>query len=80
MRTLRRTPGTPALLLATVLASLVTGANLHAQTPATPSDAVRDTSVFAGGCVWCMEPPHDEQEGVRQTISGYAGGDAVAPS
>lgn len=42
--------------------------------------AAEARAVFAGGCFWCMEPPYDKQEGVRSTVSGYAGGDKKNPS
>jgi len=31
-------------------------------------------ATFAGGCLWCMEPPFDKTEGVVSTTSGYTGG------
>ena len=39
-----------------------------------------EIAVFAGGCFWCMEPPFDALEGVRDTITGYTGGDYERPS
>jgi peptide methionine sulfoxide reductase msrA/msrB len=33
-----------------------------------------DTAIFAGGCFWCMEPPLEKLEGVKEVISGYTGG------
>jgi methionine-S-sulfoxide reductase len=33
------------------------------------------TLILAGGCFWCMEPPFEKLNGVREVISGYAGGD-----
>ena len=33
-----------------------------------------DTAIFAGGCFWCMEPPFEKLEGVKEVISGYTGG------
>ena len=38
------------------------------------------TATFAGGCFWCMEPPFDELDGVISTVSGYTGGQTVAPT
>ena len=29
---------------------------------------------FAGGCFWCMEPPFENLDGVKEVISGFAGG------
>lgn len=37
-------------------------------------------ATFAGGCFWCMEPPFDKLEGVKSTISGYAGGEQENPT
>lgn len=37
-------------------------------------------ATFAGGCFWCMEHPYDEIDGVKSTISGYAGGHKKNPT
>ena len=37
-------------------------------------------ATFAGGCVWCMEQPFDELEGVVSTTTGYTGGTTPEPS
>ena len=37
-------------------------------------------ATFAGGCFWCMEPPFDKLDGVKSTISGYAGGHDTDPT
>lgn len=39
-----------------------------------------DTAVFAGGCFWGVEGVFDHVKGVKQAISGYAGGDVANPS
>ncbi len=36
--------------------------------------------VLAGGCFWCLEPPYDKTEGVKETIVGYTGGDEKNPT
>lgn len=35
---------------------------------------------FAGGCFWCMEAPFEKLDGVKEAISGYAGGSEINPS
>ena len=37
-------------------------------------------ATFAGGCFWCMEPPFDALDGVRNVVSGYTGGQKKNPS
>lgn len=45
------------------------------------SDNVKfDTATFAGGCFWCMEAPFESLEGVKEVISGYAGGHIKKPT
>lgn len=37
-------------------------------------------ATFAGGCFWCMEPPFEKLEGVKDVISGYTGGHKENPA
>ncbi len=37
-------------------------------------------ATFAGGCFWCMEPPFEKLEGVKEVVSGYTGGTVEDPS
>ncbi len=37
-------------------------------------------AIFAGGCFWCMEPPFEKLDGVREVISGYTGGHKENPT
>jgi peptide-methionine (S)-S-oxide reductase len=50
------------------------GAILLALAGAAP--AAEETAVFAGGCFWCMEVDFEKLDGVREAVSGYAGGPA----
>jgi len=39
-----------------------------------------DTAVFAGGCFWGIEAVYEHVTGVKDAISGYAGGTVKSPS
>lgn len=39
-----------------------------------------DKATFAGGCFWCMTPPFEKLEGVKEVISGYTGGQKENPA
>ncbi len=39
-----------------------------------------ETATFAGGCFWCMEPPFEKMDGVKEVISGYTGGHTENPT
>lgn len=38
-----------------------------------------EKATFAGGCFWCMMPPFEALDGVRQVIAGYTGGTRENP-
>jgi len=62
------------LLLALVGA---TGANAMNERDA--SGARLETAVLGGGCFWCLEAVFEDMAGVREVVSGYAGGHDPAP-
>jgi len=39
-----------------------------------------EKATFAGGCFWCMEPPFENLDGVKEVISGYSGGEEKDPT
>ena len=39
-----------------------------------------ERAYFAGGCFWCLEAFYERVNGVKQVVSGYAGGDVAKPS
>ena len=43
-------------------------------------DANNHTATFAGGCFWCVESDFEKLEGVREVVSGYAGGKTDDPT
>jgi peptide methionine sulfoxide reductase msrA/msrB len=38
------------------------------------------TATFAGGCFWCVEADFEKVSGVKEVVSGYAGGDKDNPT
>ncbi len=44
------------------------------------AEAMLDKAIFAGGCFWCMVPPFEKLEGVKEVISGYTGGHKENPA
>src|SRR5689334_21817674 len=44
------------------------------------SDRGLDTATFAGGCYWCMDAAYEKLDGVKEVISGFAGGHVKDPS
>ena len=38
------------------------------------------TAYFAGGCFWCITPTFRNLAGVTDVVSGYSGGEEVAPT
>lgn len=45
-----------------------------------PAPAATRTSVFAGGCFWCIQPAFDKAPGVIKTVVGYSGGTEPNPT
>ena len=43
-------------------------------------DRNMETSILGGGCFWCTEAVFERVEGVKEVISGYAGGDILNPT
>lgn len=52
------------------------------ETPATPvsTSTTTKTALFANGCFWCVEHDLAEVPGVRDVVSGYAGGSSENPT
>lgn len=67
-----------ALLLLTGIAQAQTPDTSPAKLPTLkPGEAV---ATFAGGCFWAQEEGFDQLIGVREVISGYAGGNTKNPT
>jgi peptide methionine sulfoxide reductase msrA/msrB len=44
------------------------------------ADRKLEKATFAGGCFWCMTPPFEKLDGVKEVISGYTGGHVANPT
>ena len=42
--------------------------------------ATLDTATLAGGCFWCVDAPYESIDGVKDVISGFAGGTVSHPT
>ena len=58
--------------------SLALIAAFSAMTQTGPAQA--ETAIFAGGCFWCVESDLEKLAGVREVVSGYAGGETQNPT
>ena len=59
----------PALIISTIAALIIL-----------ISITAVETATFAGGCFWCMEPPFEALDGVKEVVAGYTGGYTKNPS
>jgi len=44
------------------------------------AETVLEKATFAGGCFWCMEPPFEKLEGVKEVIAGFTRGHKENPT
>lgn len=72
----------PIIVLALVTLGLVSWLSWNTEgTAATKPTEQQDTvATFAGGCFWCVEADFEAVPGVIEAVSGYTGGEVVAPS
>ncbi len=77
----------PTLSLVLILAGFARAQD----SPSTPKTEKKDTpeaaaksetekATFGGGCFWCLEAVFERIEGVKNVVSGYAGGTVPRPS
>ena len=45
-----------------------------------PEENQMEQAIFAGGCFWCMESDLEKTPGVKEVVSGYAGGTGRNPT
>jgi len=43
-------------------------------------EVITETAIIGGGCFWCTEAVFEKVEGVKEAISGYAGGKVPNPT
>ncbi|MEQ3710739.1 MAG: peptide-methionine (S)-S-oxide reductase MsrA [Tateyamaria sp.] len=70
--TLRRTFKTVVLALSIAVGLVAHTKTSHAQT--------LETLTVAGGCFWCVEADFEKVDGVKEAVSGFAGGSTANPT
>ncbi len=64
-----------------IIAILIAGlAVMIMMQPNAAAETKYEKAIFAGGCFWCMEPPFEKLDGVKEVISGYTGGHKENPT
>ncbi|MFZ0256835.1 MAG: peptide-methionine (S)-S-oxide reductase MsrA [Gammaproteobacteria bacterium] len=64
-------------LLAAIVTCCLSASSIAAENK---SPVATQTTVFAGGCFWCVEAALEKLEGVSEVVSGYTGGHIERPS
>lgn len=53
---------------------------LHEKGTERPASGGEAVATFGGGCFWCVEAVFEQMEGVKDVVSGYAGGHTENPT
>lgn len=71
-----------ALFFVLLIFSLTAGfaAGIDNETVFAATEKTTEQAILAGGCFWCMEADYEKISGVKEVISGYAGGTGKSPS
>ncbi len=72
-------PRQQLLLAALLLLAPTANATAQPMRLSAPKSPTLQTAVFAGGCFWGVEAVFEHIKGVKQVVSGYAGGKSVNP-
>jgi len=67
-------------MIARALTIMLSGLAVIAMTADAEAEAKYEKAIFAGGCFWCMEPPFEKLDGVKDVVSGYTGGQKENPT
>jgi peptide methionine sulfoxide reductase msrA/msrB len=63
-----------------MLKVLLIAAFLGIMTSSRAAQPKYEKATFAGGCFWCMQPPFEKLDGVKEVLAGYANGTGANPT
>ncbi len=63
-----------------IISILVLSTGIFAQNNSFMNNLSESVATIGGGCFWCTEAVFEEVEGVKDVVSGYAGGEIKNPS
>jgi peptide methionine sulfoxide reductase msrA/msrB len=67
-------------MIKSILTGFLAGVVMILMQTGASAEMKAERAIFAGGCFWCMVPPFEKLDGVKEVISGYTGGQKENPT